>query len=238
MFQTSAASYADPLAALDRARDWEASPTRRSPYHRGMSTQKKSAITEATSALSARRRLLDAAHRLFYSHGIHAIGIDSVIADAGVAKMTLYRHFGSKDELVAAYLGERDEYWRARWLNCSASGDRVTRVTEFFDVIAEWVTEKGFRGCAFINAHGEHEQGPATTAAIERHKHWIRCYLIEMAGDAELGEQLFILAEGATVAATMAGSSMPPLRARSAALALVAQQGQSEEQAADHKDAK
>ncbi|WP_156365370.1 TetR/AcrR family transcriptional regulator [Sciscionella sediminilitoris] len=185
-----------------------------------------------TQANSGRQRLLEAAHRLFYAHGVHGVGIDTVIEEAGVAKMTLYRNFGSKDELVAAYLAERDEYWRDRWRARTSQADRRERVRGFFDVLVEWAAEKDFRGCAFVNAHGEHDQGPATLAAITAHKEWVRAHLRGITGDDALAEQLFALMEGAAVITSITGGSSTVHQARIAALTLLDAQPEREHQSA------
>ena len=109
--------------------------------------------------LDARSKLLDAAARLFYAHGISATGIDAVIAEAGVAKMSLYNNFESKSGLVAAYLQARHEEWlelyRAR---LGASSDPVGGVLAIEDAYldhAEAGYEHGFRGCGLLNAAAE-----------------------------------------------------------------------------------
>ncbi|HEY1188450.1 MAG TPA: TetR/AcrR family transcriptional regulator [Gemmata sp.] len=110
-----------------------------------------------TKPADARERVLEAADRLFYRDGLRATGIDTVIAEAGVAKMTLYAHFKSKDELIAAYLRRRDENvcaWFAAAVTRHAerSGDWLGAI---FDVLKEWFRTPDFRGCAFINATAE-----------------------------------------------------------------------------------
>lgn len=105
------------------------------------------------SDLPARERILLTAHDLFYSHGIRATGIDRVIAESGVAKVTFYRHFPSKNDLIRAYL----EYRHQRWLEWfKASIERHgSDVKALVPVFAEWFQNKEFRGCAFINTVGE-----------------------------------------------------------------------------------
>ncbi|HET7900951.1 MAG TPA: helix-turn-helix domain-containing protein [Candidatus Nanopelagicales bacterium] len=123
-------------------------------------------MTPTTSAAparaSARERLLDAADELFYEDGIHSVGIDRVIERAGVAKATLYSTFGSKDELVRAYLLRRHERWRARML---AGLERYEtpreRLLGVFDVLAETAASPTFRGCYVVNANAESPRGAA-----------------------------------------------------------------------------
>jgi AcrR family transcriptional regulator len=103
---------------------------------------------------AARRRILDAAYDLFSQHGTRAVGIDAVIEHSGVARMTLYRHFGSKDELVLEFLKERERIWMHGWFELEVSrraeGPRQ-RLLAIFDVFDEWFQTDPFEGCSFIN---------------------------------------------------------------------------------------
>src|SRR5690242_4292069 len=103
-----------------------------------------------SDASLARRRLLDTATRLFYNGGIHAVGIDRIIAEAGVAKATFYKHFPSKDELVVAYLDEQDRLGRAA---VAALPKRPPRemVAAILGRISDAATAGGWRGCPFLN---------------------------------------------------------------------------------------
>jgi AcrR family transcriptional regulator len=107
-----------------------------------------------TDARAPRERILDAASAAFYRRGIRAVGVDSVIADADVAKATLYRHFPSKDALVQAFLERRDERWRAWFADAveRLAPDPADRPLAAFDALGEWFGSEDFRGCAFINA--------------------------------------------------------------------------------------
>src|SRR5712691_3015747 len=109
---------------------------------------------------SARERLLAAADELFYEEGVHTVGIDRVIEHAGVAKATLYSAFGSKDELIRAYLTRRHQVWRervaAKLETYDASRDRLLGV---FDWLSEASAHPGFHGCAFMNASAEDRPG-------------------------------------------------------------------------------
>jgi AcrR family transcriptional regulator len=111
-----------------------------------------------TEALTpAGRRLLDAASGLFYREGIHAVGVEAIAAAAGVTKKTLYACFGSKDQLVAAYLWERDQRWRewlTRWVEDHAESAR-DQLLSTFDAIGEWIARENTRGCGFLNALAE-----------------------------------------------------------------------------------
>jgi AcrR family transcriptional regulator len=123
-------------------------------------------MTTATRESPARRRVLDAANALFYAEGIHAVGIDRVIADAAVAKATFYHHFPSKDELVCAYLREQD----ARVREALSPSDGAVAL---FDVIGEFACGPGFRGCAFINAAAEYpDAAHPVRQVIAEHRRW------------------------------------------------------------------
>jgi AcrR family transcriptional regulator len=162
---------------------------------------------------SARERLLTAAHRLFYEHGIRATGIDRIIAESGVAKMSFYRHFPSKDDLALCFLSER----HARWMDwfkqrCDALGTgRKQRLPAAADALREWFSEPGFRGCAFINTLAElgpaGEDSPAL-AIVQAHKDELLAYL-ESLIDAppkrrqKLARRALLVIEGAIVRAQM-----------------------------------
>ncbi|MEV7421533.1 helix-turn-helix domain-containing protein [Streptomyces sp. NPDC091212] len=124
------------------------------------------------------RRVLEAASRLFYERGIHAVGVDLIAAEAGVTKKTLYDRFGSKDQLVVEYLAARDERWRAVLATyLEPEGPRPTpeeRVRAVFDASGRWMRENGARGCSMINARAEIDD-PAhpAYAVITAQKAWL-----------------------------------------------------------------
>ena len=112
------------------------------------------ASSTAPSGPAARERILGAAYDLFSRNGIRAVGIDAIIEQSGVARMTLYRHFGSKDALVLAFLERRDQRWTRDWLQreVRARGDDpADRLLAIFDVFDEWFQCRDFEGCSFIN---------------------------------------------------------------------------------------
>src|SRR5438552_11387299 len=97
----------------------------------------------------ARERILDAAYDLFSRHGVRAVGIDAIVERSGVARMTLYRHFASKDALVLAFLERREERWTRAWLQHEVerrSSDPRARLLAIFDVFDEWFQEADFEG--------------------------------------------------------------------------------------------
>lgn len=106
-----------------------------------------------SDASSARGRILRTAHDLFYRDGVRATGIDRVIAESGVAKLTFYRHFPSKNDLIRAYLADRHRNWMAWFTDALArhGGGQGAIVP----ALGEWLRDPGYRGCAFINSVGE-----------------------------------------------------------------------------------
>jgi AcrR family transcriptional regulator len=161
--------------------------------------------------LSVRERILDTAYALFSRHGIRAVGVDRIIAASGVAKMTLYRHFTSKDELVLAFLRERERRWTMEWLHGDASSrgeDGASRMLAIFDVFDEWFQQPDFEGCSFINALLEFDdlEHPIRQASTE-HLATIRGLVRDFAEEAGVADpdavarQWHILMKGSIVAA-------------------------------------
>jgi AcrR family transcriptional regulator len=110
--------------------------------------------------VGARDRILDTAYDLFSRHGVRAVGVDRIVAESGVAKMSLYRHFPSKDDLVLTFLQEREQRWTNGWLRAEAErrGDSAAgRMLAIFDVFGEWFVVEDFEGCSFINVLLERE---------------------------------------------------------------------------------
>jgi AcrR family transcriptional regulator len=175
---------------------------------------------------AARARILDAASEAFYRRGIGAVGVDAIVAEADVAKATLYRHFRSKDDLVVAFLRRRDERWRD-WLRADVerlSPDPAGRPLAVFDALGGWFSSDDFRGCAFINAAAEiADPGHPARAAVQEHKRLCGEYLAELlvaAGSPRAAEDasvLLLLMEGAMVSALIERDPTPAARARAAA---------------------
>lgn len=126
------------------------------------------------TAVSARERIVRAAHDLFYGDGIRATGIDRIIASAGVTKVTFYRHFPSKNDLIVAYLDHRHALWM-QWFRQALERHRdaasVHPWQPLADAMAEWLGSPSFRGCAFLNAVVELEGAlPVVADLTRRHK--------------------------------------------------------------------
>jgi AcrR family transcriptional regulator len=178
---------------------------------------------------SARERLLAAASELFYAEGVHTVGIDRVIERAGVAKASLYSTFGSKEELVRAYLRARAEARQQRISARIARYDHPRdRILAIFDLLGELVATPTYRGCAFINASAEGPRGETkVTQVCADSRAWLRGLFTELARDlgaadpAELGRQLVLLYDGATVAASMDRDPAAAAEARAMAAALL-----------------
>jgi AcrR family transcriptional regulator len=179
---------------------------------------------------SARERLLAAANELFYEEGVHTVGIDRVIERAGVAKASLYSTFGSKEELVRAYLLQRAEVRQRRLSNRIAqSEDPRERILSIFDLMGELTADPKYRGCAFVNASAEgrrDEKSKVSQVCLDS-RSWVRGLFIELSNDVgaadpeELGRQLVVLYDGAAVAASMERDLDAAGRAKAMARALI-----------------
>lgn len=179
----------------------------------------------------AAERVLEAASRLFYGWGIRAVGVDRIAEEADVTKVTIYKNFGSKDELVAAYLRARDERWRV-WLEEAVerrAGSPEEKLVAVFDALGEWLeSEAGSRGCAFVNAATEisDRAHPAHEVMAEQ-KRWMLEYFARLAHEAgireaeEMAERMLILFEGATVIHALRTGHEPIRRAREMAALLI-----------------
>src|ERR1700759_788692 len=128
---------------------------------------------KAAAGPSARERLLAAANELFYDEGVHTVGIDRVIERAGVAKASLYNTFGSKDELIRAYLELRQDARREAIAKQLAKADSPrARLLAVFDALDEIVRRRGFHGCAFMNATAEAPAGSAAEQVATAYREW------------------------------------------------------------------
>jgi AcrR family transcriptional regulator len=182
----------------------------------------------------ARQQLLEAAARRFYADGVAATGIDTITAEAGVAKMSLYNNFASKADLVLAYLEARHEEWlglyRRRLDQAHGPREGVLAVFDAYADHAEQAYEHGFRGCGLLNAAAELPAGDPGRAVVRAHKEEVEDLLADHLGvllpgrpaDARtLAEHLSFLLEGAVARAGLEGDSVRLRHARQLASALL-----------------
>ncbi len=177
-------------------------------------------------ALSKREQIVTVALDVFYQNGFNATGVDKIIAEAGVSKKTLYKHFRSKDELVQAVLRKRGGAFRER-MRCEAQRLASTpkeKLMQVFDTLQGLIQQEGFSGCLFINASAEfRETQGATRILCADHKRMICEHIQALAeqGEAknpvELSKQLGLLIEGATVVAHVSGDMDAVARAKAMA---------------------
>jgi AcrR family transcriptional regulator len=180
--------------------------------------------TSEPAPRSARERLLAAAEQLFYEEGINTVGIDRVIERAGVAKASLYDCFGSKEELIRAYLQERHEARRARITAMLARyATPRERLLGVFDTLGELFAQPKFRGCAFVRASAELRPGSRLKSVCDESRGWIRTLFTNLARDAgaadpeALAAQLVLLYDGALISAQMDGNLSAAASARAVA---------------------
>src|SRR6266403_513630 len=174
------------------------------------SKRKAAAAYAAGDDESARGRLLNAATHLFCKNGINATGIDAIINEAGTAKTTLYKLFGSKTNLVHAVLESEGKQWRQWFIAAieAGGGNPQTKLLRIFPALKSWFGEERFYGCPFINAVAEHDKDQKQFRAIAlKHKKVVLAHIEKLAGEmgaAEpevLAHQLALLIDGAIVAA-------------------------------------
>jgi AcrR family transcriptional regulator len=182
-----------------------------------------------------RAAILDAASELLYTRGLDGIGVAELCATIGVSKETLYRHFGSKDRLVAAVLDARSEHLVAglRQAAAAAGDDPAAQLAAVFDVIGRRHAEAAFRGCAVMNAATQWHEGPARAVATRHLDRYLDLLvgIARAAGAAEpevLGRQFLTLVEGSTVLADHHADPRAAATARDAALALLRLRAQAE----------
>ena len=179
---------------------------------------------------AARQRILDAAFRLFYARGLRAVGVDTIIAESGVAKATFYKHFPAKDDLVLAYLDRVDEVWSGQLHDAARAAGPAPRdqLVGLFDALASSCRRDGYRGCAFLNAAAESVPGSPvherTVAPKQAVLGWVRDLAVE-AGAAQpgvLARSLTLLLDGGLASGALDADPQAALVARKSARALVA----------------
>ncbi len=176
-----------------------------------------------------RERILSVAERLFYTEGIRAVGVDRLIAEAGIAKATLYHHFSGKEELAAVYLRTRHERVIEALTESLATSDEPPRerLLKVFDMLAEKSHQPPFRGCAFLIAVAEQETSEPIIAIAREHKLAIKtiflgiCAELPVADASELATQIALCYEGALATFSVNRDPMAALVARRCAGLLI-----------------
>jgi AcrR family transcriptional regulator len=175
-------------------------------------------------------RLVLTATRLFNENSIHSTGVDRIIAEAGVARRTLYNQFGSKEGLIRAVMQRESDAW-FEWLDSeltpSELRDPQERITRFFALLGKWFSRSDFKGCSFINAVGEHPLDSCVRPIAKAHRQANFEYIRRLLAGSKISnldkaaDQITILADGATVTAMVTGNHMTAETAAHAALALM-----------------
>ncbi len=179
---------------------------------------------------TARERILETAAELFYREGIRAVGIDTIIARSGVAKMSLYRNFASKDDLICAWLEDTEGRFWSWWDGVAARhpGDPRAQLKALFAALGKWTAHPQFRGCPFINTNVEFRDTDHPGRAIAgRHARAMRGRLCDLAAAAgardpeALAEHLLLLMQGAYAGGRMLGPDAAVRAIPSAAAVLI-----------------
>ncbi|MBL4785254.1 MAG: TetR/AcrR family transcriptional regulator [Cohaesibacteraceae bacterium] len=181
-------------------------------------------------ASAKRDHLIDTALDLFYQGGFHAVGIDRVIAQAGIARMTLYNHFKSKDELILATLQRRDEKFLS-WFVAAIerlSSPAENQLLTVFDVLDEWFAAEGYAGCMFINAAAEYSDPKnPINVATRKHKQLVLEHVQEIARGSgvvdpdDVADGIVLLMEGAITTSFVCGDRHAAIKAKRAARKLI-----------------
>ena len=176
-----------------------------------------------------RERLLEAADRLFYEDGVCTVGVDRILKEADVARASLYTTYGSKDELLRAYLQRRSENWQAHVAETLPTRWKTPRerILGIFQMLTEWFEAPGYHGCPFINASAETAAESAIQSVRDAHRAWVRDLFTDLsretgAADPEaVSAQLVLLYDGSMVGAQLDHSPRPGVAAQQAAAAIL-----------------
>lgn len=167
------------------------------------------------SEIAPKDQLFQTAAQLFYRHGYRATGVDTIAAESGIGKMTLYRHYPSKDDLIVAYLRDSDAlFWRGFEQITAAAPTPRAKLLAFFEALQGYVTSEACYGCPFLNAAAEYPDPDHTAhrVAVE-HKRIVRDRFRQLAEDAQLprpdetAATLVMLMDGAYMTSRMFGAS-------------------------------
>jgi AcrR family transcriptional regulator len=179
--------------------------------------------------VTPRDQVFQTAARLFYQNGYRAVGVDTIAAESGIGKMTLYRHYPSKDDLIVAYLKDSDElFWNGFEQITKDAPTSREKLLAFFESLQEYVTTPACYGCPFLNVATEYPETdhPGHQVAIE-HKQSVRAKFRQLAKEAGakkpdvLADQLFLLMDGAYMASRMFGAKNPAAHLAKAAQVLI-----------------
>jgi AcrR family transcriptional regulator len=183
-------------------------------------------MTRAAGKAAMQERILETADRLFYGQGIRAVGVDTIAAEIGISKRTLYNHFPSKDELIVAYLSRR--------LKPAPPSDKppVRQILGNFERLERTIATGVFRGCPFVNAVAElkepaHAANKIALTFKEQRRGWFRDLLVRLNVDdpETLSLQLLLLVDGAIAAAIVRGDPKVAAAAGAAAAVLLRASG-------------
>ena len=179
--------------------------------------------------IAPKDKVFQTAARMFYQYGYRAIGVDTLAAESGIGKMTLYRHYPTKDDLIVAYLKDSNDLF---WNNFEEiTKDALTareKLLAFFESLQDYVTTPACYGCPFLNVATEYPEAdyPGHQVALE-HKQLVRERFRQLAKEAGakkpnvLADQLFLLMDGAYMASRMFGAKNPAAHLASAARILI-----------------
>src|ERR1700730_11276479 len=190
-------------------------------------------MSGAEERVPVRQRILDTASEMFYREGVRAVGIDAIIARSGVAKMSLYRNFPSKDALVTAWLEDRNEFFWRRWERAEATraGDPHGQLEAILDMVAVTVSHPKWRGCPFLNTGTEFPEPEHPARAVilaNKRAVYERLQALAAAAGARdstlIAQQLQLLIDGAYAIGQSLGPSGPAKTVAGAGRALIAAQ--------------
>ncbi len=167
----------------------------------------------ATRGAATRERILDAATELFYAHGIRATSADRIIERAGITKVTFYRHFPTKDDVIVSYLARCAAHEREAIQAAKDEGDVFRMLDRFAALIVAEGDRSGFHGCAFINAAAEYaDPAHPVRRAIDEHRTWFTAAIVDELAAAKIpdaavaGAEVVMLRDGAMVGAALSGA--------------------------------
>jgi len=193
-----------------------------------MNADTAASATRPSTAADTRARILAAASELFYSHGIRATSADRVIEQVGLTKVTFYRHFRTKSDLVVAYLQAQADAERGWIQNLRRTGDPAGSLRAIAAGLGAASCSPGFRGCAFINAAAEFARDDdPVRLAVDAHRRWMLGELASIAAEAKVGDaeaaarQLMMLRDGAMVSGYLDGPAAVAASLEAAFLSIV-----------------